>query len=40
MIGLTRHFTGEMNTFLCGPTIPCTGIGKWFWRGIKRPHVP
>ena len=28
MIGLTRHFVREMNTFLSGPTIPRTGIGK------------
>jgi len=28
MIGLTRHFAREMNTFLSSPTIPWTGIGK------------
>ena len=39
MIGLTRHFVREMNTFLSGPTIPWMGIGKEFWRG-RRDQVP
>jgi len=40
MIGLTRHFARKMNTFLSGPTILWTGIGKWLWRGIKWEQVP
>jgi len=33
------HLVGKMNIILSAPTSPWTGIGKWFWRGIKWDQV-